>query len=110
MKSQITITKLKERAEKSQKKLATQFPEVAQKLNQLGLDLKDLRRHSAKMISAAAITAAVLATTPLIHSAATPTGEARQLSPDESTKDLQQELSALLPKKVGPLTPDTESQ
>jgi hypothetical protein len=107
---QQVIHNLRQRAEQSRTALATQFPEVSKKLEELGLDLQDLRRHSAKMISAAVIAGTILAAAPAIHSITTPPGEERQLSPNESTKRLKEQLAAILPKKVEPLTPEVEER
>jgi len=104
------IVKLQKRAIKSHKKLAAQFPHVVKKLDELGLDLSELRRHSAKMLTAAAIAGGMLAASPLLQHTTTTLGEERQLSPDELQKKTLAELGLVLPNKVGPLAPAVEDQ
>lgn len=102
--------KLKRRAQKSHEALVSQFPHVAQKLDDLNLNLKDLRRHSAKMISAAALAGTMLATSPGVQTLPSPLTEERVLSDDEVAKKLQQELTMVLPSHVMPLSPEIETK
>lgn len=107
-----TIAKLKKRARKSQQKLRHEFPNIFHKLQDLDLDLKDLRIHSAKMISAAAIAGTLLAASPVVHSWMTPrtTQQQKPLTSDEIAHKLQTTLQLILPEKITPLSPEKENQ
>ncbi len=106
-----TVAKLKKRAQKSHQNLSRQFPHVASKLKDLNLDLKDLRRHSTKMLSAAALAGALFVTSPTTPTAhPTATSQERTLSEDEVAQKLKQELQFVLPHKVGPISPQLEER
>lgn len=63
----ILIEKAKLHAHLSKKKLDEHFPHVKNKLEQLGLDLKDIRRHSAKIISGAVLAGGLILGSPTIQ-------------------------------------------
>jgi hypothetical protein len=104
------IKQLHKRIEHAQLKLAFEFPHVIEKFKDLDLSLQDLRRHSTKMLSAAALAGAVFVTSPTIQATIHPPGEERQLSPDDTIHKLKEGLSQLLPHSVTPLTPEIEDQ
>src|SRR5664279_3131198 len=113
VRKKFTIAKLQKRARKSQKRLVQEFPHVSAKLQSLGFDLKDLRRHSAKIMVAAAIAGTLLAVSPTLHTLVIPQAQQQQkpkfLTTDELAKKIQESLELILPNKVGPLSPTTEA-
>lgn len=107
--SSVLIEKARLRAHHSRKKLEKQFPHVSRKLEKLQLQLKDLRRHSAKVLSGAVLAGGLVLTSPAITSTVHITHQERQaVNPEETAKQLQQDLSLLLPPTIGPLRQDQE--
>lgn len=104
------LTKLHHANTKSKEKFASHFPHAVAKLHKLGLDLKDLRRHSSKVLSAAAIASGVFASAPLIKEMTVPTHQHMELSTEQKTEQLKMGLKALLPSVAGPLPKETEHQ
>lgn len=104
------IAKLTASNTKSKAKLSTRFPHAVTKLQQLGLDLKDLRRHSSRVLSAAAIASGVFMTAPLIKESTVPTHQHMEVSTEQKTQQLKMGLSSVLPKTVGPLSAETEQK
>lgn len=104
------LDKLKRRAEHSHKRLVKKFPHVVRKLDKLGLHLRDLRQHSARTMSAAALAGAVLMTSPSIAKTMKPPAETRQYSERQTEEKLREDLSALLPKTAKPLPSHLEEK
>ncbi len=104
------LSKLQHHNKKSKEKLARHFPHAMTKLQQLGLDLKELRRHTSRVLSAAAIASGVFATAPLIKEISFPTQQQMEVSTEQKTEQLKMGLKAILPPLVGPLPKETEQQ
>ncbi|PWU23733.1 hypothetical protein C5B42_01750 [Candidatus Cerribacteria bacterium 'Amazon FNV 2010 28 9'] len=103
-------TRLSSQAQQANQQLQSRFPNAHKKLQELGFSLKDLRRHSANILSAAAIAGGVLATAPIIQHVVHPTQIQEKLSTDQLTDIMKTELSNILPQKIGPLSPPTEDR
>jgi hypothetical protein len=101
---------LRERTIDAQNTLTSEFPHIVKKLHELRFDLQDIRRHSAKIVSAAALAGAIFIAAPAINAIVHPPGEERQFSPSDSVQELKEGLSKILPKTVGALTPEIEAQ
>lgn len=103
---------LKIRALESHKKLEKKFPHIARKLKKLDLDLKDLRRHSARMLAGAALAGAAMVVAPKLSSTLKPPAAERQISQKEVRDLLKDQLAdVLMDHKIGkPLPSEVESQ
>ncbi len=109
--SSVLIERAKLHANRSNQKLRTQFPHAVSKLEQLHLHLKDLRRHSAAILSGAVIAGGMVMGTPQIASVAHHIQYERQaVTPESSAAALHDELTEILPKTIGPLHADTEQK
>ncbi len=104
------LERLKTRAEESHHKLRQQYPHVAKKLDQLGLDLKEVRRHSARTLAAAALAGTMIAGTPKVSHDLKPTANAAQMAANQIDQKVKTDLLGLLPQKAGPLSPATEAK
>lgn len=94
----------------SKLKLHSRFPAVKTKLDNLGLDLKNLRRHSSALASAAVIAAGALTAAPLVQHTIHPHEQRETLNQDQLATILHQEITPLLPAKVTPLSPQTTAE
>jgi hypothetical protein len=106
---------LKERLHKhvsrTRNEFALRFPHAVKKLKHLKLDLKDLRRHSANILSAAAIAGGVFTTSPAIQSKIHPITHEEKLNKDQLATILHSELTTILPSTIGkPISPETEAR
>lgn len=104
------IAHLHKRASESKASFEKRFPRASKKLKSVNLDISDLRRHSAKMLSAAAIAGGVLFGSPAIKEHAHPTYQDMTLSKEQVDQQVKENLGHILPKKVGPLSPETEEK
>jgi len=104
------LSKLRKRAESSHHKLKSKFPHVVRKLEKLGLDIKDLRRHSARTLAAAALAGAMFTSSATLPKLIKPPAESRQVSEKQTEDKLRDELSVVLPKTARPLSPQVEEK
>lgn len=103
------IEKARLHAQKSKHRLTTSYPHAIRKLDSLQLRLKDLRRHSAKLISGAALATGLVLGTPTIAQYIDAYRQQQHaISPQDIAGHLHTQLSSILPKHVGPLTPAQE--
>lgn len=94
------------------------FPHAEKFLKQKGIELEKIREHSSKIISAGALTGALLLNSPVVTSLPTPisvverlkTAGEKSVSPQSSQKILVDYLAASLPQKTRPLTHDEEKK
>jgi putative endonuclease len=105
------IERARKRAQQTHQSFVKKFPHIAAKLKTLDFEIKDLRRHTTKMISAAAIGAAVIAVAPTIQQTVQPqyqeqVGE----QPSDLEAALKNRLTSILPEHIGALDPQTETQ
>lgn len=108
--TQTVLQKLQKRVSATQAELRKQFPHVATKLDDLKFDLSDIRAHGASILSAAVLVGGVMLVAPLVKSAFHQDVQGKQLNPDELIKKMKEELQNILPKHIGPLSPQTEDQ
>lgn len=101
---------LRKRAEKSHLNFQKKHPHISKKLVELGLQFHELRRHSAKKISAAALAGTMLISSPTVSTSLKPPAHQINVSEGEAQEKLKQELVPLLPKQVKPLSPQLESE
>ncbi|MEP7167194.1 MAG: hypothetical protein ABI758_04415 [Candidatus Woesebacteria bacterium] len=107
--SSVLIEKARLHAERSSKKLQREFPHAVKKLEQLHLHLKDLRRHSAKILSGAVIAGGLVLGTPSIATTVTHLQhQQKAVSPADADQALHDKLAAIIPKTIGPLPPSQE--
>ena len=102
-------TKLKLKSIEAQSDFKKNFPEAHQFLLGKGLELKNLRQYSAKLISAGAITGSLLLTSPVnINQLPAPIEiNNKNLIPQENFINI---LQKLLPSEVRPLARDEEKR
>jgi hypothetical protein len=109
--SSVLIERAKLHVNQSHKKLETQFPHAVKKLERLNLQLRDLRRHSAQILSGAILAGGIVLATPTIASTAAHIRNERQaVSPEDAANHLHSRLSEILPGNIGPLSHSQEEQ
>jgi hypothetical protein len=110
--SSILIERAKLHANRSRDKFEKDYPHAAKKLVDLRLQIKDLRRHSAKILSGALIAGGLVLSSPaLVSTVHTTTVQERSAkSPEEVAEAVHQALQAILPPTIGPLHPTQEEQ
>lgn len=110
--SSVLIEKARLHADHSRTKFEKDYPHAAKKLVDLRLQIKDLRRHSAKVLSAAVIAGGLVLGSPTIvaHMHTNTVQERSAKSPEDVARDVRQSLQAILPQTIGPLHPDKEAQ
>lgn len=86
------------------------FPHVAKKMQELGFYLKDIRRHSTRALTSAALAGGILLTAPVVQMHVTPAHQQYQLSPEQQAQIIQDTLKEVLPSTIGPLSKQTESE
>lgn len=109
--------KLKLKSLETKDSFKKKFPHVDNFLRQKGIDFEKIREHSARMVSAGALTGALLLSGPQNAHMPTPvsiverlrSGE-KSVAPQSSQKALVDYVDALLPDKTRPLTRDEEKQ
>ncbi len=99
---------LKKQAEFSQKKLKKRHPHVFEILAQKGITPGRIREHAARLATAGAITSAILFGQPAIAAVSKPDTAISKLSANELRQQFKNQLIAVLPKTVEPLTPVQE--
>jgi hypothetical protein len=104
------VAHLKKRTSHAREKLSTHYPHVERKLKSLNLDLSDVRRHSAKVLSTAALASGMMMASPMFQSTIFPTHEESPLSKRQLEEHLSRELSKILPQKIEALSPEAEDQ
>ncbi len=104
------LDKLKKRAEHSHKRLQKKFPHVTKKLEKLGLNLRELRKHSARSLSAAALAGAMLVASPTVPTLMKPSAQMLEFSEKQTEQRIKEDLNHVLPKTVKPLPPQTEEE
>lgn len=104
------IQKLADRATATHKELQKRFPRVVQKFEDLKFDIKDIRRHSAQILSAAALAGGVVLLTPIVKSAFHVSEQREELTAAQWIERLTDQLKTILPTKVVPLSPEVEEE
>ena len=103
------IEKARLHANRSKAKLESRFPEAFKKLDELHFNLKDIRRHSAKILSGAAIAGSLVLSSPSIqHTVAALHHERPVKNPSAIDKELHDRLALALPKIGNSLTASQE--
>ncbi len=96
---------LKKQAAIAEKKLHKRHPHVVKFFTERGITPGRIREHAARVATTAAMAGAMLLAQPLAHQvASSPHTAIAKLSADELRKQLSNQLTALLPKTVEPLT------
>ena len=89
----------------AEKKLHKRHPHVVKFFTERGITPGRIREHAARVATTAAMASAMLLTQPLAHQvASSPHMAIAKLSADELRKQLSNQLTALLPDAVEPLT------
>lgn len=108
---EVLRSKLKLKHLEETERLYKNFPHVKKFLNYKGVELKNIRQHSAKLISAGAVFGALLLTPP-DNSKALPSANAviSEINENKSSGSnfVVQTLKSILPEKVRPLTNSEE--
>ncbi len=93
------VAKLEKHATQSRRNFETKFPEAAHKLRDLRLRLTDLRLAGTLI---ATKVPSLMPKEKLVHT--------QTLTKEASQNKLREQLSSILPAKVGPISPDTETK
>lgn len=105
MSSSTHTQKAKKRAAVSKSKLESLYPHAATKLDDLKLYMKDLRRHSAKIVSGALLAGSLVLGTPTLERTFSGIHPIHEKIPDASTDaTLQEQLHLAIPKNTHALT------
>lgn len=99
--------KLKLKSLEARQSFAQKYPHAHRFLAERGLDLAKIREHSAKVISAGALAGTLLFSPPLGIDLKNPVEIVKRID-KPSQETLLNQLSALLPSQVGPLTRSQE--
>lgn len=100
---------LQKQAEISEKKLNTRHPHVVKFFTERGITPGRIREHAAKVAATAAIAGAMLFGQPLTQQVlSTPANQIAAMTADQLRTQLKNQLAALLPPKVEPLTRQQE--
>lgn len=101
--------KAQARAIQTNKKLAQKHPKAHKKINELQFHLRDLRRHSAKMISGALLASGLMLGTPTIQKSFSPFRQSHAVNVHQHLDTLlHNKLMLAVPKHSASLTPVQE--
>lgn len=104
------VARLKAKQQSSRELLQSKFAHAVATLNKLEFDFSRIRHRSAQVVAATALAGAVMATNPDIAARFEQLSmqQETETSADKLQQRLRQELQHVLPRRIGPLSPQME--
>lgn len=106
----LLYSKLRYRYLLSEKSLTAKHKEAVKLLESKGVDLGGIREHAKKLLTSGALAGALLLSSPHLSNISLPVSNQEAVTTAEINQSLSTKLMSILPKKISPLNPETETQ